>query len=46
MQHVFGHLLYSQLQYYEPAELWHVFKLWGQSVNVREQQVRVTLLST
>jgi len=31
-------MLDSQLQYYEPDELWHVFKLWGQTVNVREQQ--------
>ncbi|XP_067939467.1 ubiquitin carboxyl-terminal hydrolase 24-like [Watersipora subatra] len=38
IQKVFGHLLFSQLQFYEPDDLWHVFKLWGQSVNVREQQ--------
>ena len=39
IQNVFGQLLDSQLQYYQPDQLWHVFKLWGQSVNVREQQV-------
>ena len=43
MQRVFGHLLHSQLQYFEPDELWHVFKLWGQGVNVREQQVHDSL---
>ncbi len=38
MQYVFGHLLESKLQYYEPERFWKVFKLWGQVVNVREQQ--------
>uniref|UniRef100_T1IKX5 ubiquitinyl hydrolase 1 n=1 Tax=Strigamia maritima TaxID=126957 RepID=T1IKX5_STRMM len=37
-QSVFGHLLDSQLQYYVPANFWKCFKLWGQPVNVREQQ--------
>ncbi|XP_022101626.1 ubiquitin carboxyl-terminal hydrolase 24-like isoform X2 [Acanthaster planci] len=38
MQMVFGHLLESRLQYYEPERFWRVFKLWGQPVNIREQQ--------
>lgn len=33
-----GHLLESKLQYYEPERFWRVFRLWGQSINVREQQ--------
>ena len=37
-QQVFGHLLESKLQYYVPERFWSVFKLWGQSINVREQQ--------
>ncbi|XP_038074652.1 ubiquitin carboxyl-terminal hydrolase 24-like isoform X2 [Patiria miniata] len=38
MQTVFGHLMESRLQYYEPERFWRVFKLWGQPVNIREQQ--------
>ncbi|XP_071490931.1 ubiquitin carboxyl-terminal hydrolase 24-like [Diadema antillarum] len=38
MQNVFGHLLESKLQYYEPERFWRVFKFWGEPVNVREQQ--------
>ena len=38
MQTVFGHLMESKLQYYEPEQFWKVFKLWGQPVNIREQQ--------
>ena len=38
MQSVFGHLMESRLQYYEPEKFWKVFKLWGQPVNIREQQ--------
>eukprot|EP00057_Strongylocentrotus_purpuratus_P016370 XP_011670844.1 PREDICTED: ubiquitin carboxyl-terminal hydrolase 24-like [Strongylocentrotus purpuratus] len=38
MQNVFGHLLESKLQYYEPERFWQVFKFWGEPVNVREQQ--------
>ncbi|ELT87807.1 hypothetical protein CAPTEDRAFT_215538 [Capitella teleta] len=37
-QQIFGHLLESKLQYYVPEVFWKVFKLWGQSVNIREQQ--------
>ena len=39
LQCVFGHLLESKLQYYAPENFWKKFKLWGQPVNVREQQV-------
>ena len=35
---MFGHLLESKLQYYSPENFWKKFKLWGQPVNVREQQ--------
>ena len=38
LQQIFAHLLDSQLQYYVPERFWKVFKLWGQSVNIREQQ--------
>ncbi|XP_041474973.1 ubiquitin carboxyl-terminal hydrolase 24-like isoform X2 [Lytechinus variegatus] len=38
MQNVFGHLLESKLQYYEPERFWKVFKFWGEPVNIREQQ--------
>ena len=35
---MFGHLLESKLQFYAPENFWKTFKLWGQPVNVREQQ--------
>ncbi len=38
LQSVFGHMLESRLQYYIPDNFWKKFKLWGQPVNVREQQ--------
>ena len=38
VQQVFGHLLESQLQYYEPESFWRVFRLWGQTVNIHDQQ--------
>ncbi len=38
LQSVFGHLLESRLQYFIPDIFWKKFKLWGQPVNVREQQ--------
>ena len=38
LQSVFGYLLESKLQYYVPEKFWKCFKLWGQPVNVREQQ--------
>ena len=38
LQQIFGHLLDSKLQYYVPEKFWNVFKLWGQTVNIREQQ--------
>ena len=38
LQQVFGQLLESKLQYYEPEKFWKIFKLWGQVVNIREQQ--------
>ncbi|KAH3849068.1 hypothetical protein DPMN_091457 [Dreissena polymorpha] len=28
----------SRLQYHEPEKFWKVFKLWGDPVNIREQQ--------
>lgn len=38
VQQIFGHLLESKLQYYVPETFWNVFKLWGQQINIREQQ--------
>ncbi|XP_052775472.1 ubiquitin carboxyl-terminal hydrolase 24-like isoform X3 [Mya arenaria] len=38
IQQVFGHLMDSRLQYHEPERFWKVFKLWGDPVNIREQQ--------
>ena len=38
VQQMFGQLLDSQLQCYTPDAFWDVFRLWGQAVNVREQQ--------
>ncbi|XP_070563005.1 ubiquitin carboxyl-terminal hydrolase 24-like isoform X2 [Ptychodera flava] len=38
IQRVFGHLRESKLQYHVPEKFWKCFKLWGQPVNVREQQ--------
>ena len=38
IQQVFGHLMDSRLQYHEPEKFWKVFKLWGETVNIREQQ--------
>lgn len=38
LQQVFGQLLESKLQSYEPEKFWKVFRLWGQVVNIREQQ--------
>ncbi|XP_015922706.1 ubiquitin carboxyl-terminal hydrolase 24 [Parasteatoda tepidariorum] len=37
-QMVFGHLLESRLQYHAPEKFWKCFRLWGQPINVREQQ--------
>ena len=31
-------MLESKLQFYAPDNFWKTFKLWGQPVNVREQQ--------
>lgn len=35
---VFGHLLESHLQYHTPENFWRCFRLWGEPINVREQQ--------
>ncbi|KAF8763443.1 Ubiquitin carboxyl-terminal hydrolase 24 like protein [Argiope bruennichi] len=37
-QMVFGHLLESRLQYHAPESFWKCFRLWGEPINVREQQ--------
>lgn len=39
VQSLFGHLMDSKLQFFAPEQFWKCFKLWGQPVNVREQQV-------
>ncbi|XP_077972925.1 ubiquitin carboxyl-terminal hydrolase 24-like [Styela clava] len=38
LQRIFGHLSESRLQYFIPETFWKNFKLWGQAINVREQQ--------
>ena len=38
LQNVFGHLSTSKLQYFVPEKFWQTFRLFGQPVNVREQQ--------
>jgi len=38
LQNVFAHLHHSRLQFHEPNTFWKTFKLWGQEVNIREQQ--------
>ncbi|EDO44319.1 predicted protein, partial [Nematostella vectensis] len=38
IQSLFGCLMDSKLQYFAPEQFWKCFKLWGQPVNVREQQ--------
>ena len=38
MQQMFGHLMESRLQAHEPEKFWQVFKLWGQQINIHEQQ--------
>lgn len=38
LQNVFGHLHESKLQFYKPEKFWTCFRLFGQPVNVREQQ--------
>ena len=38
LQNVFGHLMESKLKYYVPEKFWRCFRLFGQPVNVREQQ--------
>lgn len=38
IQQVFGHLMESKMQHYSPQSLWKVFRLWGQEINVCEQQ--------
>uniref|UniRef100_A0A7M5XH66 ubiquitinyl hydrolase 1 n=1 Tax=Clytia hemisphaerica TaxID=252671 RepID=A0A7M5XH66_9CNID len=38
VQNIFGHLLESQTQFFKPEGFWKTFKLWGEPVNLREQQ--------
>lgn len=38
LQKVFAHLLHSRLQFHVPSSFWKTFRLWGQEINVREQQ--------
>ena len=38
LQNVFAHLHDSKLQFYIPSSFWKTFRLWGQEVNIREQQ--------
>ncbi len=38
LQNVFAHLKESKLEYYLPEAFWKAFRMWGQEVNIREQQ--------
>ena len=38
LQNVFAHLKESKLEYYSPESFWKAFRMWGQEVNIREQQ--------
>ena len=38
LQNVFAHLKESKLQYCIPEAFWKAFRMWGQEINVREQQ--------
>ena len=38
LQNVFAHLKESKLEYYVPEPFWKAFRMWGQEVNIREQQ--------
>ncbi len=38
LQSVFAHLKESKLEYYVPESFWKAFRMWGQEINVREQQ--------
>ncbi len=38
LQNVMAHLKESKLEYYMPEPFWKAFRLWGQEVNIREQQ--------
>lgn len=38
MQNLFAHLKESKLEYYVPEQFWKAFRMWGQEVNLREQQ--------
>jgi len=40
VQAIFGHLACSKLQLYVPRGLWKHFRMLGEPVNLREQQVR------
>ena len=38
LQNLFAHLKESKLEYYIPEQFWKAFRMWGQEVNLREQQ--------
>lgn len=38
LQNVMAHLKESKLEYYVPEPFWKAFRMWGQEVNLREQQ--------
>lgn len=38
LQSVLAHLKESKLEYYVPEPFWKAFRMWGQEVNLREQQ--------
>jgi ubiquitin carboxyl-terminal hydrolase 9/24 len=38
LQNLFAHLKESKAEYYVPEQFWKAFRMWGQEVNLREQQ--------
>ncbi|CAH1242989.1 USP24 [Branchiostoma lanceolatum] len=38
VQRIMAHLQGSMVQYYTPEHFWNSFKLWGETINVREHQ--------
>jgi ubiquitin carboxyl-terminal hydrolase 9/24 len=38
VQNLFAHLKESKSEYYVPEQFWKAFRMWGQEINLREQQ--------
>lgn len=46
IQHIFGHLSKSDLQYHVPKRFWKHFRLQGEPLNLREQQDALEFLAS